>query len=561
MFSSWFGNLKQQIRRYISLNQRIEIGPPSKLQIGLWGLLLIVALGLSLKGYDSFQLGTYMDDSSYAVLAKSLVLSDEYGLINVPGRALPTRYPFGFPLLLAPFAQLFPKTPAMLKIVSLVTTLLNASLLFWGWPFLSQSKSYWWGLAIAMLSTLSPQVIGQTRMVMSEPAFTTFALVALILVEQCVTGYKRPWLRSLLLGVVLAMALFIRTTGVALWIAIPTRLFMQSGGRALRHLSGIVIGAIGFTILVTVLTPVTPRDLLPTKYINQFEDPQSWGQDDVERALVPRLLSAVKVYAQQHLREAVVPIGGGEREIAFGKRFGVPSLSLILGLMISGLILLGSLSFLMGKGLLPTVFLFEILYLGGVLLWPWRLTRLLYPIRPFLFYQLLWGIKLVASQLDKIRIISKGTLRFSDLGVTLCVTVLLVISIYKDTLIEDSRQYVRDFSVGATWLKENTDSDVLIMAQQPQSIYLYSERKTIDCLSVTSSFELEQAIRTWAIEYILVAPKLEWRPDGLLRYDDYTAQIFLPLLEDLASNGRLKLVYQSEEDMVQVYQVLRTVSR
>jgi hypothetical protein len=561
MFSPWFGDLRQQIRRYISLNQRIEIDPPSKLQIGLWGLLLIVTLGLSLKDYGSFQLGTYTDDSSYAVLAKSLVLSDEYGLINVPGRALPTRYPFGFPLLLAPFAQLYPKTPDMLKIVSLVTTLLNASLLFWGWPFLSQSKSYWWGLAIAMLSTLSPQVIGQTRMVMSEPAFTTFALVALILAEQCVTGYKRPWLRSLLLGVVLAMALFIRTIGVALWIAIPSRLLMQSGGRALRHLSGIVIGVIGFTILVTVLTPVAPRDLLPTKYINQFEDPQSWGQDEVERALVPRLFSAVKVYAQKHLREAVIPIGSGSGEIAFGERFGVPDLPLVLGLMISGLILLGSLSFLIGKGLLPTVFLFEILYLGGLLLWPWRLARLLYPIQPFLFYQLLWGIKLITSQLDKIRIVFKNSLLFSDLGVILWVTVLLAISVYKNTLTEDSHQHVRDFGVGTTWLRENTDPDALIMAQQPQSIYLYSERKTIDYSPVTTSFELEQTIRTWGIKYILVAPKLEWRQDGSLRYDDYTAQILLPLLEDLVSNGRLKLVYQAEEDMVQIYQVLRTVSR
>lgn len=64
--------------------------------------LLVLAAGLYLYRFDSFQVGTYMDDAQYVVLAKSLVQGPAYGLVSGPGPALPTRFPFGWPLLLAP---------------------------------------------------------------------------------------------------------------------------------------------------------------------------------------------------------------------------------------------------------------------------------------------------------------------------------------------------------------------------------------------------------------------------------------------------------------------------
>jgi hypothetical protein len=39
-------------------------------------------------------------------------------------------------------------------------------------------------------------------------------------------------------------------------------------------------------------------------------------------------------------------------------------------------------------------------------------------------------------------------------------------------------------------------------------------------------------------------------------YDRYTREVLLPILNTLAETGRLRLVYESEEDMVQVYRIL-----
>jgi hypothetical protein len=528
---------------------------PTELQVGLWSLLLATTLILSLRYFNSFQLGVYQDDASYAVLARSIANSPAYGLINTPGPPLPTRYPFGFPLFLAPVARLFPDSPDLMKVVSLIATLLNASLLFWSWPFLSQAKSYWWGLVVAALATFSPLVIGHTRMVMSEPVFTCFVLMSLILAGKHMANRKRSWMSSVWLGISLTMALFIRTIGVALWVAILVPLAIRLKKETLRTYAGVAAGALVLLLLVLMSTPVGMHDLLPMEYVSQLEDPQSWGRDDVSQKFVPRALIGIKAYLYQHLREAVMPFGGGNRERLLGQRLGIPDLPLVMGVLIASLILLGSLFFRDEKGLSPRVVIFEVLYLLVLVIWPWRGARFLYPIQPFLFYHLLQGIRLIALPFGRMI-----KFRFSSVGVTLMILAVLAASIYKGALPVDSRLHTRDLRVGTTWLKENTDPDAVVLCQEPQSIYLYAGRKTVGYPPVNSSRDPEQLIQDWDVDYILVAPKLEWREDGSLRYDDFTGQVFIPLLEDLVSRGQLVLVYQSrEKDMVKVFQTVRSV--
>jgi hypothetical protein len=548
--------------KYLGTPNREEpVKLPSKSQVGIFGILLIIALALSIKNYDSFQLGTYMDDSSYVVLAQSIALSDDYGLINVPGQPQPTRYPFGFPLLLSPFAELFPDNPNLMKLASLLATLLNASLLFVGWPYLSQNKSYWWGLIIAALYLTSPLVVSHTRMVMSEPAFTTFILAALILTEKYLSKDGNKPTKSLILGGIAAFALFIRTLGIALWIAIVIRVLLTLPiNKSLKILGYMFGGGIAVVLIVIILTPVAIPDLVPVEYVDQFQDPISWGQTQIETSLVPRFLSAFTEYTKQHLRDTITPVGGGKRELEFGKRLGVDNLPLLTGLFIGILILLGSFSFLSKQGVSPTVYLFEILYFGAILLWPWRGERFLYPLQPFLYYHFLLGILLVIGQIERLKLFSRNASRLiSHICVGAVILTTLIFSIYKGfTDNTSSLEYTRDLRVGAIWLRENASNDAVIMAQQPQSIYLYSQRKTIDYPRVANATELERLIHEQGVDYILVAPKLEWRADGSLAYDEYTLDVLLPFLNTLTEKELLRLVYESEKDMTKVYQVINS---
>lgn len=536
-----------------------DLGKPSRVQTFLFCTLLILTTFLSVRNYDSFQIGTYMDDASYVVLARSLVFGKSYGLINFPGESQSTRYPFGFPLLLSPLVLLFPQTFNTLKLISLFATLANDALLFFGWPFLCRNKSHWWSLSITALYSLSPLVIGHTRMVMSEPAFTTFTLLSLILVEKYLSedGAKRP-LYVFLVGAAAFFTLFIRTVGIALVIAIGIRvtLLPMQWTSKIRWLAWFVIGGITLVFVILITTPVTVKSLVPVEYVDQFDHPQLWGQVRIEDALLPRLIGALRDYASQHLREAVIPIGGGHRELELGRRLGIPNLPLLTGLMIGSLMLLGMLVF-QEQGLFPSALIFAMLYFGAILVWPWRGARFLYPIQPFLFYYLLEGIRLIAKPFNTAKLkIFDSAYSLINLGTGVCCFILLCLSLYKGiTDNGNSLQYVRDFQVGTVWLRENSPSDAVIMAQQPQSVYLYSDRKTVDYARIADSSQLKDAIQRQNIDYILVAPKLEWRQDGLLVYDAYTQETFLPSINQLEAQRELYLIYESEKDMVKLYQV------
>lgn len=532
---------------------------PSKLQTGIFSILLVIALVLSIRNYDSFQLGVYMDDASYAVLAQSIAFSDKYGLVNVPGQPESTRYPFGFPLLLSPFAKLVPNNPESMKLASLLATLLNGCLLFFGWPYLSQNKSYWWGLTIAALYLKAPLVVGHTRMVMSEPAFTTFVLATLILAEKCLSENEQKPVQALLLGGIAAFTVFIRTLGIVLWAAIVIRLlFALPIRKSLKILGYLFIGGAVVVGAVVILTPVSVSDLAPTEYADQLRNPQAWGQVQIETDLAPRLWSGLKDYARQHVREVIVPIGGGQREVELGQRLGISDLSLATGLGVGSLIILGSFSFFVRKGVSSTAYIFVILYLGAILLWPWRGARFLYPIIPFLHYWFLFGILIIIDQVERFKPLSIHSGRLiSRICLITIVTIMLLSSLYK-TMTNNSHttEYTRNLRVGTTWLRDNSPADALIMAQQPQSIYLYSQRKTIEYPDVANFADLQKVIEERGVDYILIAPKLEWRADGSLVYDEYTRDIFLPLLNRLRQMERLQLVYESEEDKVMVFQVL-----
>jgi hypothetical protein len=227
-------------------NQRIISGPvehaddhtlgtPNRIQVVIWGALLAVAVILSLKDYQSFQLGTYGDDAFYPVLAQSLVHSDQYGLINVPGdQPGAPPFPFGYPLLLTPFVLLFPDSLDAMKVLSLIATLSNATLLFWGWHWFSR-RSHWWGIAVVGLYILSPLTVTHTRMVMSESVFTTFCLAAMLLAEQATQRRQNRWW-SLLTSVMLTFVAFTRTVGLVLVITVFAYLLFRIGKRVWKEL-------------------------------------------------------------------------------------------------------------------------------------------------------------------------------------------------------------------------------------------------------------------------------------------------------------------------------------
>ena len=257
-------NYSKWLFSVVSENSRIIA--PNRMQITSWGFLLVLALFLSIRDYQSYQFGAHFDDARYVILAQSLVKSDSYGMINYPGEPGETQYPFGYPLLLAPFVAMFPGNFDVLKVVSLLAILANATIVFWGWRWFS-SRSYWWALAVLSLLLLAPITIVFTRRVMSEPIFITFYLLAIILAEQSARSRKvRGWI--IWISLVLTGVLFLRTIGIILVASILFYLLLSRRKRFLKELFFIGSLMVLFVGLILAFTSVQIDNLIPATYLD-----------------------------------------------------------------------------------------------------------------------------------------------------------------------------------------------------------------------------------------------------------------------------------------------------
>jgi 4-amino-4-deoxy-L-arabinose transferase-like glycosyltransferase len=562
---------------------------PNKYQIIIWGGLIFFSIGLFLLKSKSFQIGADIDDSSYIILARSLLHSTSYGLINNPGTPAPGKFPFGYPFILALFSFFIPNNQDVLRIPSLLATIANISIVFWGWRWLSKKRSYWWGLAIASLLALSPITVDLSRRVMSEPVFTTFCLLTILLTEELANGNKNVWVKFAL-GLALFLTVFTRTVGILLFACVFAYLFIKKGIGYWKGLSPIVAVMVLLSGIVVWTTPVQWKDLLPVGYLNDSNarfmilfsgqptptvsaDQLAGGTENGgEPTSASSYISAISSWNeklskivnllifgfQRHLgvdiRQAVLPIGGGFREQSLANQIGIPIFPQIFGFFISFTVILGLFRLIRHEEF--NLFgVFSLIYLAAIFFWYWDGTRLLYPIQPQILLGFVLGIEglilIVIRLVNRQQLVNK-LIKFTPLIMVLgiCVT-----SISKSFLIDDSRQHVGDLQARSSWLKSNTKPQAIVMTENPQTDYLYSDRKTVPYpFTFTTAVQLNDYMIKKGVDFILVAPAQFWQ----LVYQPFFSQNtvhLLPLLQQLISQNRVQLIYSTEQDWIRVYKV------
>jgi hypothetical protein len=553
---------------------------PNRLQALLWLALLIVFLILSLRRHDANQVGSWFDDAHYVTLARSLLQSDQFGLINEPGdEPGDPWYPFAFPLLLAPFVAVFPGNLDALKLLSMIATAANAALLFWGWPLFSP-RSHWWGLGVTALYLLSPTTLTLSQMVMSEAVFMTACLVAMLGAERAVRGRQGRWW-SLFMGILLTFALFARTLGVALVLAVFVYLLVRTGKALWRPLLQTVVVMIAATALVLALTPVQVSGLLPVRYLHQQdaaflvslggllpavdtgelpsaiyleeEETPTGGKRLDANKFFGRLLPKLRQNLLLDLRYAVVPAGGGASEQALVERLGFPSLSLIAGAAVLALLALGSVRWLVKDGL-SVMLVFALFHGAALLLWRWIGTRLLYPIQPQLYLAFLLGLEAILVWMGSL-LKSRNARRAVDIILAATVILMLLLSLGKGLTVADSRLRKGDLAQRTSWLRDHAAPDAILMSEAPIQDYLYGGHRTVPHpRSVASAQELDRYMAGHGVDYVLIAPDLAEDDSRRPTLSDLSGRL-LPLLSELVSEGRAVLVYESDEDLIQLFEV------
>ena len=345
------------------------------------------------------------------------------------------------------------------------------------------------------------------------------------------------------LGVVLAAAVFTRTIGVVLGAAAVLRLASAKRARAvpLVALSGVVAVA-----LVLVATPIEARHLAPIEYLNYLQSGVA-GSVPFTRTegFVHQVLRVCGGYLGQDIRRTIVAIGTGERERAVMARVGLPWDPAIAGILISAVVAIGAYRAVRARALCRTALLFEAFYAAVLSVWGWNLVRYLYPIQPFLSFQFLLGIGWLCTRVTRRLHSPERRARWSGRAIAATWGVLIVMAAWKSLAIGDSRQFTRDLTAGASWLAANTAEESIVMARFPESVYLYSGRKTVDAEPASAPESFAEQLDRRRIDYVLVAPALRWSPDGQIDYDEFD-QAMLAMATALVSRGRLDLVYESD---------------
>lgn len=528
--------------------QRAEAGDGALPAIG-WALVMLACVVLVWSQQGIYQFGGCRDDSKYFLLARSFARGKPYGLHLGPA-PVATPYPFLMPLLLAPFAAWFPEDPGAGTALCLAFTLLNVSLLFWGWPRLSGLRSRWWGLAACLLYAVSPLAVALSQMLNADSAFTAVALITLMASEACARRDRFSWPLLVGIGFLLASGVFLRSAGIALVAGVVVRLAWHRRREWGRAIAGLALGALLLLLPVLALTPLEARDLLPVTYSSAFLDPASRGHDAAESWLPTRVARGLGYYVTVGIREGVAPLGGGGREEELGRSLGVPWLPRLTSAAVCALIAIGALWSSRGA-LTPSVLLFQAFHLALHLVWHHRAARFLDPVLPFLALQLLWGVRLTAVAALRLR---------PSLGRAAVVATVLLLacgSAYKAATgaYLQSRRVVRDLSLGTTWLRHGSAPGDVVLAEEPATVRVYSDRRVVPLRGTSESAVIEDVAR-FGVRYVLIAPDMSWSDAGRRRYDPRVASVVLPLMESWRAAGRAQLVYESAPaEMVRLYRV------
>ena len=407
----------------------------------LMGLLLFDA-NLSLTG----------DNAQFINLGRSL--ADGHGLAStIGGEPVPhTKYPFGFPLLLAVAHMVFPGNLVALKGLVLLLYAVSIPLVyllvrrFAGMPM---------AFGVSALCLVSPPLLDYAHQVMSEVPFLAFSLLALLLLQRAQES-KAPSTLALAIVAVMA-AYYLRSAGIVLIGAgIAFFLLHQRWREAGLAAAGSFLLALPWQLRNAAHGGSPYIDQLLR--INPYRPEQG---SLTLAALVERIAANLELYGLYILPDILFPGFAGPRFLV-----GLVSCGLVLYALIAGL----------ARRRLPAVYL--TCYLGLCILWPqvWSDTRFLVPAIPILFYALLAGVADLLQKLArwmKVKSLRPGIalLFLVSFGANILATRDLAGRVGK------LPATYGNYFAAAEWIRDNTGPQVKIACRKPYLMNAISNRK------------------------------------------------------------------------------------
>ena len=413
--------------------------------LGLCGLLMAILLfdaNLSLTG----------DNAQFINLGRSL--AEGYGLSEtIEGEPIPhTKYPFGFPLLLAIVHIIFPGNLIALK--SLVVLLYAISIPL-TYLLIRRFTTSPMALGVSVLCLASPLLLDYSHQVMSEIPFLLFSLIALLLIHR---AQESSTLSTLALAIIaIIAAYYIRSAGI---ILIGTGILYFALHKKWKEAGLIAIGS----LLLALPYQIRNAALGGTPYIKQLLSINPYRPEEgtlTFTTLIERILANLELYGLQIIPHIFLP--------------SFIDANYFVGLFFSCLILYAIIAGIVKRNLL---IVYLTCYLILYILWPdmWSDTRFLVPVIPILFYAILTNLDELLHLLA--RALKKTA---SRTGVALFFLFLLGSNIYEtNNLARYTGQLPSEWAnyfAAAEWIKDNTEPDVKIACRKPYLMNAITSRK------------------------------------------------------------------------------------
>lgn len=438
----------------------VEAGTPAWVPWAGLGLVMAVQLFLLIRAYMPAP-HTGGDNAGYLSLAFSLLDRGAYLDLYIPGEPIHTKYPPGYPLVLATAMVLGARTWAAFKVMSAGFMVLAVAASYrWVWK-----RSGWQvALGIALVLAFSDSFVYSSLWILSDPMFLALTLIALVAFDQAVQGEElsgRWWAA----GVAAALlAYFTRSAGLPLVAAALALLALRRQWRVL-----------GFTALAVgvpaILWWLRSRGAGPGDYASEFWLINPY-QPDLGRAgpveLVKRVAENVHLYLGRAIPGGLTGLRGPL----------VPVLGYGLGVMaVAG----------WAERVVRTPSVAELffpLYGGLVLLWPqvWSGDRFALPLFPLVLY---YGWAATSGWARRVH-----PRAAAPLGVVLVLALVVPAGRAWAGYARQGQacraqaarfgafgcyqQPVRDFASAAAWSGQHLPEDAVVVVRKPRIYYLLS---------------------------------------------------------------------------------------
>ncbi len=413
--------------------------------------------------------GLYHDDGVYLVTARALAEGHGYSITSLPEAVPQTKYPPLFPALLSLIWKVSAEFPANLPLLRLVPLL---AALLW------MTAAYRWirgsgygsptAAGVVVLALASPWVLFVSTNILSETLFAALLWGALLAVRRIENGDRRN--RIIVAAIVLtAAAIYTRTLGLVLPLAVLIRLFSVWRPGALRYGLGVAALTIPW-FLWSAMHQIAVPDWAGYYFSSTYSN---WNVlTNFSFAEKFRILGYNTFYFLSSLTGLVGYAGRP---------------SLVLALLLAGLI---------GAGFWRSVrsgvrveHLFVALYLGILFLWPWPPVRFLVVLYPLI---LMWGWDGIRAVLG-LPADTRLWKRLAALGATAAVAAVSfgTLNNIRGLLAErgnlfPSARCIDNWNDDAelhAWLRQNTPTDAILLGNLDPVLYLYSGRRAARAFS------------------------------------------------------------------------------